>query len=442
MCIGNLKTHGLKFALNEFFEMPLKKENIMTTTETFPHEYRIPVAQDYIRNIKHPYGDGISIIHALIKVKDFPNRALPDKVNPRSHEKINMKGRIPTAIEGTLRENPEIFHLCNRGCLIVAKKAWYDNQTRLLHFVIESDEQHGLVDGATTDRVIYNLKKEVATADFDKLKDEEIPDFFKKAYWHIEIVSGEIDDGLRLSLADARNTSEQVKEFSLEDLGNGYAWIKEVLENSEFKDKIRYRENEPKPVDIRVVLALLTMFHQNWGEKDPVVAYNAKGTVIDIYRDQDFREKYERLSPVMVDILRLYETIHAGFQDQYMKAYGPNAKLGRRTEVRYVEKIVRAKQLPLTGLKTQYIIPDGWLYPVLASFRVMLRFPKNGKGDVTWLVDPFQYFKDYGHELILDLIEQSEELGRNPNTTGRSKRLWSGLRMKVENRLLKMGILS
>ena len=38
------------------------------------------------------------------------------------------------------------------------KKAWYNNKIRILHFVIGSEDDHGLVDGATTDRVLGILK--------------------------------------------------------------------------------------------------------------------------------------------------------------------------------------------------------------------------------------------------------------------------------------------
>lgn len=201
-----------------------------------------------------------------------------------------------------------------------------------------------MVDGATTDRVLYLIKENVSTADFFSLSEDEIPENLQDAYLHLEIISGPMDDDLRINLADARNTSEQVKGFSLEDLGHGFDWLKDVLENSILKGKVRYRENEPKPFDIRNVLALLTLFHCNWEKtgKDPIIAYTSKGAVLDIYQDKkddglDWREKYKLLSPVAVDILKLYEHIHVQFQPLYMKAYGKNAKLGRRKEVHYLD---------------------------------------------------------------------------------------------------------
>jgi hypothetical protein len=415
--------------------------------DTATKEYRLPVPQDQIRSIKDPYKSDLTIIHAFVKVCDLPNGHIPDKINPRSHEVVRMETRIPQAITASLTEYPEIFHLINRGCLVLAKKAWYDNQTRTLHFIVESPEQNGMVDGATTDRVLAKLKEQVSKADFSTLREEEIPDHFKEAYVHLEVIAGDVTDDLRLKLADARNTSEQVKAFSLEDLGHGYDWLKEILEKSEFKDKIRYRENDPRPVDIRVVLGLLTLFHPYWAQKqsDPIVAYTAKGTVIDNYRDDTWKEGYRKLAPVVLDILRLYDYIHVEFNDAYKAAYASknvsgSSKLGLRREVRYINKAEKAKELPMTGARTQYVLTDGWLYPLLASLRTLLVWPKSGRGEVRWVTDPFKFFKENGPDLVYDLVEQSEELGRNPNATGKSRRVWSGLRIRVENQLFKSGV--
>lgn len=413
----------------------------MNTNTSKSHEYRLAVSQDHIRSIKNPHLEHLSVIHAFVKVKDMPNGKIPDKINPRSHEVIKMTSRVPKAIEETITDDPELFHLLNRGCLILAKKAWYDNKERVLHFTIESDEEHGMVDGATTDRVLATLKKQISNADFESLRDDEIPDCFKESYVHLEIIAGDMDSDLRIKLADARNTSLQVKEFSLEDLKNNFRWLKDVIENSQLRGRIRYRENEPAPIDVRTVLALLTLFHPFWEKENsnPVVAYTGKGAIIEMYKDEDWIDGYKSLSPVTIDILKLYDYLHVQFQKQYMKTYGSNAKLGKRKEVRYIEPQKKAKELPLTRSRTQYVIPDGWLYPLLGAFRVLLRQQKNSKKPVTWIVNPFSFFDDYGSQLIRTIVETSFELGSNPNAVGKSKRVWEALRDKVENRLFHLG---
>jgi len=410
----------------------------MKKNNNYPHEYRLPVPQEYIRSIKNPHFDHISIIHAYIQAKDLPTGRIPDKINPRSHEAMKMKSKVPQAIEGTMTDDPEYFHLLNRGCLILAKKAWYDNKEKVLHFIIQSDDEHGMVDGATTDRVLEELKKQVSNADFSTLTDEEIPECFKEAYVHLEIIAGDIDGELRIKLADARNTSLQVKEFSLEDLKDNFKWLKVVMEKSELRGRIRYRENEPAPVDVRTVLALLTLFHPNWSTKgsDPIIAYTGKGAILDRYKDKDWSAGYEKLSSVVIDILKLYDYIHVNFQAQYQKAFGDGSKLGRKREVRYIKPERPAKELSITNSETRYVLPDGWLYPLLGAFRVLIDGATTGKAK--WIVDPFDFFDKFGAHLVPTIVETSLELGSNPNAVGKSKRVWEALRDKVENRLFHL----
>lgn len=407
-------------------------------TSRFPQEYCIPVPQDYIRSVRSPHSEDLTNIHAFVKILDLVTGKLPDKINPRCHDKIPKNSRVPKAIRKSLKDDPKTFHLINRGCLILAKSAWYSNKTKMLHFVIKSEDEHGLVDGATTDRVLSMLKNgEIYDEDFSALEKE----IFRDSYIHLEIIAGDIDQDLRIKLADARNTSVQVKEFSLEDLRGNFDWLKNIIENSEFAGKISYQENEPKIVDVRTVLGLLTLFHPNWKNgEEPIVAYTGKGRVIDKYQDREWSKKYRKLSPVVLDILKLYDYIHVNFPEQYKKAlYPKQARLGKRKEVKYLdpEEGQKPKKLPLTGQETRHVLTDGWLYPLLAAFRVLLKWPKNAKDDVKWKLNPYEYFDKHGSELVIDVVGQSEDLGRNANAAGKSRMLWRSLRNTVETHLLK-----
>jgi hypothetical protein len=404
----------------------------------FPREFRFKVPPDNIRSLKDPHNEGLTIHHAYVQVRAFAHGKLPDNVNPRSHEKI--AGRVPEAIEESLRDRSKWFHLLNRGLLVVAQKAWYDNRNQTFHILISSDDENGLADGATTDRVIAKVKNSISPAEFESLIENEIPAFLRDAFVHVEVISGEIGEML-VPLTGARNTSNQVKEFSLENLGGGFDWLKELLETSEFRGRIRYKENDPQPVDIRTVLGILTLFHDKWNEigKEPLIAYTSKGSVLDYYRDDEWRTGFEALRPVVIDILGLYDYLHLKFPEQYEKykdSLGTGSKLGARKEVRYVEG--RTHTLPLTGEKTKYLIPDGWLYPLAGAFRMLLEFPKGPRGQVKWITDPREFFDEYGHEFVADIVEQSENLGRNPNATGKSRPLWNNLRKSMELHRMKL----
>jgi hypothetical protein len=403
----------------------------------YPREYRFKVSQDGIRSFKDPHNPELQIHHVYLPVSEFAHGLLPDDVNPRSHEKVS--GRVPTLIEQSLKEQPTWFHLLNRGELVLAQRCWYDTQTKSLHVIINSPEEGGLADGATTDRVIAKAKREIGL-DLTKVPESEIPGYLKEAHIHLEIISGNINDML-VPLTGARNTSNQVKEFALENLGGGFDWLKDLIEGSEFKGRVRYRENDPQPVDIRTVLGLLTLFHPKWNElgKEPLVAFSSKGMVLEYFRHQDWKPGYQTLKPVVLDILRLHEFIQLEFQAQYNKYKGDgggSGKLGKRKEIGY--KDGKPFSLALSNAQTKYLIPDGWLYPILASFRQLLVFSENGLDDVEWIINPEKFFAEQGHELVADVVEQSQSLGSNPGAVGKSRPLWNNLRKSMELHRMKI----
>jgi hypothetical protein len=148
---------------------------------------------------------------------------LPDDINPRSHEDVS--GRIPQAIERSLLENPTDFHLLNRGELILAQTCRYDNHNKTLEITIESREDRGLADGATTDRVIAQAEDEASRRN-SPYSPEQVADSLGKAFVHIEVIAGNVREKL-VRLAGARNASNQVKEFALENLGGGFDWLEQ-----------------------------------------------------------------------------------------------------------------------------------------------------------------------------------------------------------------------
>jgi AIPR protein len=407
-----------------------------TIPSVFPHIYRFRISQEHIRSLADPHDPDITIHHVYIPVREFKREMLPDDINPRSHDEPT--GRVPQAIEASLLDYPKEFHLLNRGELIIAQSCKYDNGTKTLEITIGSKEDGGLADGATTDRVLAQAEDALANKRHSNRTPEELEESLSTAHVHLEIISGNLRDKL-VRLAGARNTSNQVKEFALENLGGGFDWLKKLVEASALKGRIRYRENDPEPVDIRTVLALLTLFHPKWKElgKEPIIGYTSKGTVLNNYRDKEWLSGYKSLSPIVVNILELYDHIHCEFEPQYRKynreTNDSGSKLGRRREVLY--KGGAEFELPLTGSKTKYSIPDGWLYPILASFRMLVQ---HVQGDAKWVTEPKTFFDESGYELVGSVVEQSKDLGFNPQAVGKSRPLWTNLRDKMELQALKI----
>jgi hypothetical protein len=81
--------------------------------------------------------------------------------------------------------------------------------------------------------------------------------------------------------------------------------------------------------------------------------------------------------------------------------------------------------LPLTGSKSNYDIPNGYLFPLLASFRAVVEYDDNGQAK--WKFNPFKFYDDSGPELIQVLIEQVDNLGGNPQMAGKSRAVYTSL---------------
>ena len=245
---------------------------------SFPHTYRFRVTPDLVRKFTIPKDGNVTIHHVYLPILEYKREFFPDKVNPRSHEEPS--GRVPRLIAESLATHPEEFHLLNRGILVLADSCSYDNQSQFLEITISSDETGGLADGATTDRVLSGML-DPSTLKQLNMGDQEVLAALTSGFVHIEVVSGDYESR-RVRLAGARNTSVQVKEFALENLDHKFDWLKDALDGSQFKDRIRYRENDPQPVDVRTVLALMTLFHPKWTEegREPVTAYTSKGGIL------------------------------------------------------------------------------------------------------------------------------------------------------------------
>ena len=395
----------------------------------YPKLFRIPVSRNLIRSIDDPHNPDRKIIHCYVKISEFPHSKFPDDINPRRHEKYDvddiakLKSRIPLDIKQSVEEKYDSFHILNRGILLLTQGAHYDNKKEILSVVIADSDVGGLADGATTDRILGTIKKSNSITTH------------KDAYVHVEIISNRSNSDLVIPLTEARNNSISVPEFAILELGKEYEVLQEVLENSAYKNKIAYKANEiSRNVYVRTVLGLLTLFHPKWDEenREPVIAYSSKGSVLSYFKDKEWKEGYIKLFAIAPDILDFHNYIHYEFYNNYQKANNGKGRPGSRKEIKYNEgKPVASNKL--LEKEVTHGIPDGWVYPLLAAFRPALKW--TNQHIPKWKIDPKILFDKYSPELIEMLVEQSEALGRNANAVGKNKSVWKILRITLNSHL-------
>lgn len=411
----------------------MKNENAQseqTSTPTRPVKFRI--GKEHIRKFEFENGEDITIYHLYPTLAEWVGKSIPDEVNPRSHDLDMIQSGVARDIKSTIRNRPEDFLLANRGATVVAEQLRFDPTRGEVEIDIADPDIHGLADGATSDAVVELVQREIGgNRKFSDMVFEEIPDYLKRARFHVEVIVGLSNRDRIGMLARGRNTSRQVKSWSLADFQGAFDWIQDILETpkSKFQGRIGYEENAGKDVTVLDIISLMTLFSSEWDDKSaglkrkaPTVAYSSKGRMDTRLQDEKLAPYYKALSPILEDILKLHDYVYARFEDAYKVAMA-GGKLGRRRGVE--SRPNNPIELPLTGAKSNYEIPNGYIFPLLASFRALVKYDGNGQAE--WKSNPFKFFDDLGAELIQVLIEQVDNLGGYPQLAGKSRAVYTSL---------------
>lgn len=409
------------------------------------------VGKEFIRALHFPSIDGrkkpTAVFHLYPLLSDWIGRTIPDSVNPRSHDPECLKSPVAKQIEQTILDNPEDFVFANRGATLIADDVHVDQKTGDVMIVISDPENQGLADGATTDAVLAKVQTQLARETLDNkdasymqlldMKNGKMPENLRNGRIHLEVIIGLEDRARIANLVQGRNTSRQVKGWSMADFRGSFEWIKDILdaERSEFKGRVGYEENNSKDINVLDILSLLTLFHpefddqEDGADKAPTVAYANKGRMDARLLDENLKRGYKGLAPIVPDILKLHDHVYANFEDAYNKVFGDKSRLGRRQGIQS-RLLGQPYELPLTGMKSNYVIPSGFIFPLLASFRALVSYKNTGKAH--WRIDPFEFFEKYGKKLVGELMEQAEGQGGNPNVAGKRKLVYTALYAKAK----------
>ena len=286
----------------------------MAITLTFP-------VQSY-RRIPNPYAQKeegskeANMYVAICDVKDLPD-TIPMETNPREQ---NLKTNVAKKIKNALLDTASLdFYLLNRGILLSAKEASFNNYSNEMTVVFEDLSVHGNVDGGHTYRTILQYRDALDMG---------------QQYVKIEILTG-IEDIFQ-QLAAARNTSVQVQDKSIAELENRFDIIKKALSGEAFLPLVYFEENGSGDIDVADILGILTMFNIDrypGNDAFPTVAYSGKKRCIDLYIQdhKDYGESdknpYVKMTHIMPDIFKLYDKIETGMNGFYRKK-NPNGRYG------------------------------------------------------------------------------------------------------------------
>lgn len=354
---------------------------------------------------------------AVVNVYDLPDLSQWRAINVRDPKET---GSVPKAIKETLIQDPSMFFFKNRGLVLTAHEVKFDTESSVLTVELVNPKIHGLLDGGHTDKVIKTYCADTARDDSDPNS---------QAYVRVELLEG-FDMEQITDIVEARNTSNQVKDQSLFELEGRFEGIKSAITNTPYADLVAYKEYEiyegadgprPKPIDVRELIALLTVFNKDqFGDTNhPVLAYSQRATCLNRFRDKG--ELFEKIYPLAKDIFDLWDTIQLKLPEWYKAAksnQGEGARFGR-----FIGVTTKLSKLTFRDEDSEYAIPTAFKYPILASFRSFLE-EDNGKWAWGKGLNPATELENGLGEVLAEVVLSNALEMRNPTKLGKTNSVW------------------
>ncbi|MGO8969003.1 MAG: AIPR family protein [Myxococcaceae bacterium] len=303
----------------------------------------------------------------------------------------------------TVEEDPELFHLKNRGITYLCDRFQYDNRAKELSVTlpiipksrIEDDDapRFGIADGGHTFRVIQATMDDVARLRADTE--------WREPFVRVHFLSTPDPEEIAIEgVVDALNTSTQVKQFTLEEYARKFEPLKEALTAAKFDiSLIAFRENEQEKEwqVLEIIQRMACFLKDRWRLKPPSNMYRAKDRALQLFLADEGGE-FTRLYPVIRDVITLPEFIQSKLPESV-----EGRKLGN---VKGVKKQKKQFRKAGTEYLSNYKMDLAIVLPMAAAFRSLLAV--DGKG-YYWKNNPYEIFERCAndlYEVMLDRIRR------------------------------------
>jgi len=348
---------------------------------------------------------------AIMRIKVSELKFLPREANPRSfHE-----GSTTKKIETTIQEEPELFEVLNRGLTIVCDDCIYSKGGDVT-FVF-TDKTQGLVDGGHSFTVALRNKD-------------------SNAKIMAKVIYGKGAVALANKISETFNTTEKVKEMSLNNLRGYFDFIKKEILNEPYYFDIKWEENSKKRILCTRIIGLLNSFDPDrWGhgdicEKAPTDSYNsARHTQLDYAKmyekyGETPENPYYALKNVITDIINLFDYTERNFVTLYNKV-GRYKSLSvtlpdkTKTILNDIDKDKKQKTTFSNESLPGYI-PTSLIYAIISPIRIFLE--KDKYGFWYFITDPRLIFQQIGPQLIKYALTYYSIW--NPNAAMKDPKFW------------------
>lgn len=384
--------------------------------------YHIPVRSEHVRTIVDPNVKGARTIYALVQLTDLPQ--LPLDPDPRVPK---QRGPVVNRISKSVVAEKGTFHLLNRGITVSAETAEYDTRTGILRLNLPDDsDAYGILDGGHTDYAIRTTVSGMTDERRDLLEE----------FVRLEIMVG-IESHLA-DIAEARNYSQSLKEYTLDNYRGEFNWLLEAL-GPGYREYVKASENDEQPVSVVDVIQILSavnpyLFPET---KAPVEAYKNAGKCLEWFTHSQDAYGYKKMESIALTVLKLYDYCRLRWKDAYNQPddTGRRGKFGRKAEASIRKRGRQALSTfyfyqqngqPAQG---EYPVEKGLALPLLSGFRALLL--EDSAGQINFYTDPFNFFDEYGKKLVSVIMTASDNAGNNPQIVGRDPQVYHNMYSEV-----------
>jgi AIPR protein len=293
----------------------------------------------------------------------------------------------------------------------------------------DNEVADGVINGGHTYESIKKVLKEVeaeASASSDPAERERLRERVRavnNAIVRVEVLTG-IERKELADISRARNTGQAVKKYSLQNLKRLYEPIKKELGPEEC-ERVGFCENDVdmvpgKTYQVLDIIRLMSLFNNSlypYGQdRHPVVCYSSSGTLVDRWEAET--NTYLPLIPKLQDLMKLHDKVYLMLSEWKEHQKGVRNGFDKKDTM-----------LPFTGAQVSYKVSNAFLYPILASLRILL--DQNG----SWKMNAAKFVETEGLGLIGVLMAfHDEQCKSKPHETGRSIGSWRAVAAEVRAR--------
>ncbi|MCA0982560.1 hypothetical protein LCL89_00705 [Halobacillus yeomjeoni] len=398
-------------------------------------EFSVP--GESLRRMPNPVEQGIDsdvqVYEFYLQVKHIHKFAnLPMDTNPREQ---HLGSSVSQDIRNSVRSpNHSLFHILNKGITVSVFKVNYDNRTGMVTFYLDDPKYHGNIDGGHTLKILLN---------------EMDHEHAKEKFVKVELITG-LNKNNFVEVTHARNTAAKVEQFTIAELEDKFDIIKEGLNNESFLERVTFKQfeekvNKDKNIPVRHITGMLNLFNIDKYDNTthPTTTYTGVGNTINYYLDNYNHCKnasenpYYKMIPVMSDFFKIHSLIESNFKEYYNEYGGEGKKRANYLNLSFASSDDKTLHRVKYSNEDEYIsydVPDGLIYPIVASFRALLA-ERNGK--YYWVVNPYNFMNSVIDKLFNLTGEKLRSIANNPSAVGKDFSHWFTLYMVVEHELMK-----